>query len=337
MEKRLNIGNVILTVIAVVLIGVFGFIIYNDSKFQKNNTVGVQTDTEYEKLIAENMQRIQNLIDNNLNEIVVYGDEYLNDNAIASELENIIDQELFFKINDLTAKYPRVIGYHLSIPVSNFEVHGESLETIMARMGIVTTIVGKACVIPSDTNTETEIQLDKAGANTPLNFLKQTYVKLGKVTIGNIEGSISISENKPNSYMFKRTSYGDETKIKSGTKVYFESSEKYRNAVPIIFFGNNEFKDTQQYLNYIRAIIQHQNKNDKYIIICRTKANSELDTTMSNIYGYNYIRTDDDIDYKDLSEKIYSRMKFLKYTNRISNAVEKAESQLFEETSEAEE
>ena len=45
----------------------------------------------------------------------------------------------------------------------------------------------------------------------------------------------------------------------------------------------------------------------------------------------------DDIDYKDLSEKIYSRMKFLKYTNRISNAVEKAESQLFEETSEAEE
>ena len=337
MEKKLNIGNVILTIVAVVLIALFGFIIYNDNKFQSNSTIDVQTNNEYEQLITENMDKIQKVINNNLNEIVFYGDEYLNNNALASGLQNVFEKELFTKINGLTSKYPRVIGYHLSIPVSNFEVHGESLETIMARMGIVTTVIGKRCVIPADTDTSIEIQLNKAGANIPFNFVKQTYTKLGTVTIDNIPGKISISEDNPDSYIFTRSTPGNETKIKSGTKVYFESSQQYKNALPVIFFGNNDFTSNQQYMNYIRTIIQNQDKKDKYIIICRTKANSELDVAMSELYEYNYIRTDDDIDYNDLSEKIYSRMKFLKYTSRISNAVEKAEKQLFAENSESEE
>ena len=333
MEKKLNIGNVILTIVAVLLIGTFGFIIYNDSRFQSQIAVDVRTDPEYEQLIAENMEKIQKVINNNLNEIVFYGDEYLNDNDLATKLKNVFDKELFSSINGLTEKYPRVIGYKLSIPISNFEAHNESFETILARMGIVTTVVGKSCVIPADTDTALEIKLNKAGANTPMNFSKQSYIKLGTVTINDIQGSISISSDTPNLYRFKRTSPGVETKVKSGTKVHFKSEEMYKDALPIIFFGNNDFRNTQQYTNYVKAIIQRHNNKEKYIIICRTKANSELDTTMTEIYGNHYIRTDDDIDYQDLSEKIFSRMKLLKYTSRVANAVEKSKKILFEESS----
>ncbi len=337
MEKKLNIGNVVLTVVAVLLIGLFGFIIYNDNRLQSHSAVEVRTDPAYEQLITENMEKIQKVINNNLNSIVFYGDEYLGNNAIASGLQNIFDKELFSDINSLTEKYPRVIGYKLSIPVINFEVHDESIDTIMARLGIVTTVVGKSCVIPADTETGIEIELNKAGANTTMKFSGQTYIHLGTVTINDIEGSISSSEDNEDVYIFKRTSPGKETKIKSGTKVYFESFQQYKNALPIIFFGNNDFANTQQYMNYIRAIIQRQDNKEKYIIICRTKANSELDTAMTELYGNNYIRTDDEIDYKDMSEKIYSRMKLLKYTNRVANSVEGAKRRLFEESSEASE
>ena len=178
MEKKLNIGNIILTVVAVLLIGLFGFIIYNDNRLQSHSAVEVRTDPAYEQLITENMEKIQKVINNNLNSIVFYGDEYLGNNAIASELQNIFDKELFSDINSLTEKYPRVIGYKLSIPVINFEVHNESIDTIMARLGIVTSVVGKSCVIPADTETGIEIELNKAGANTPEVYPFQKTTKM---------------------------------------------------------------------------------------------------------------------------------------------------------------
>ena len=62
MEKKLNIGNVVLTVVAVLLIGLFGFIIYNDNRLQSHSAVEVRTDPAYEQLITENMEKIQKVI-----------------------------------------------------------------------------------------------------------------------------------------------------------------------------------------------------------------------------------------------------------------------------------
>ena len=97
----------------------------------------------------------------------------------------------------------------------------------------------------------------------------------------------------------------------------------------MIFFGNNNYTSVKQFVRYHNDIIKHQLSNDRYIIVCRTPANSELDIAMSENFGLNYIRTDDKIDYKDLSEKIYFRMKTLKYFEIISNSVKKAEKRIF--------
>ena len=334
MDRRFNIGGIILSVIAVLLVVFFVFILYNDNKLQNflsqqtsQNSNGSQTD--YEQVITKNVEEIQNAI-NSFGSITVFGDEYAGNGTLSDALSDEFDNELFGKINEQIKRYPAIIGQYLEMPVSNFEVHDESFNTIMTRIGVETVFVARDCVISANSEEGSDILLKTISGN-PLQLSIQSYTSLGTVTINGIEGKLSRSHSEEaGAYIFKRSSDGEEVEIVSGTQVKFSVSEEYKDSIPVIIFGNNNhYSNLKQFIKYCQKIIEHQSANDKYIIVCRTPANSDVDNTMTETFGHNYIRTGENIDYNDLAEKIFVRMKTLKYLDGISESVQKAENSIF--------
>ena len=334
MDRRFNIGGIILSVIAVLLVVFFVFILYNDNKLQNflsqqtsQNSNGSQTD--YEQVITENVEEIQNAV-NSFGSITVFGDEYAGNGTLSDALSDEFDNELFGKINEQIKRYPAIIGQYLEMPVSNFEVHDESFNTIMTRIGVETVFVARDCVISANSEEGSDILLKTISGN-PLQLSIQSYTSLGTVTINGIEGKLSRSHSEEaGAYIFKRSSDGEEVEIVSGTQVKFSVSEEYKDSIPVIIFGNNNhYSNLKQFIKYCQKIIEHQSANDKYIIVCRTPANSDVDNTMTETFGHNYIRTGENIDYNDLAEKIFVRMKTLKYLDGISESVQKAENSIF--------
>ena len=336
MERRLNLGHVIISIVAVLLVVVFLLMLSNDSKLQNFLNPDYHQDSEYnyeqEQIITQNITKVQASINKSFNSIVLYTDEYGGNGGLARNLHDIINNDLFGRLNNELQKYPRIIGQTLDMPVSNFEVHNESFETILARLGIETIFTAKRFIMPASTDEQAEIRL-KTVSNTPIIFSSQPYTSLGQVTINNIPGQLSRpiieeGDNDGDVFFFRRNESGEEMKILSGAKVTVEISEKYKSGLPVIFFGNNDYPNIQKYIRSVTSIVEAQDISNKYIIICRTPANSELDEKMEENFGINYIRideNDDAIDYKDLSEKIYYRMKTLKYLDIISGSVQKAE------------
>ena len=334
MDRRFNIGGIILSVIAVLLVVFFVFILYNDNKLQNflsqqtsQNSNGSQTD--YEQIITKNVEEIQNAI-NSFGSITVFGDEYAGNGTLSDALSDEFDNELFGKINEQIKRHPAIIGQYLEMPVSNFEVHDESFNTIMTRIGVETVFVARDCVINANSEEGSDILLKTISGN-PLQLSIQSYTSLGTVTINGIEGKLSRSHSEEaGAYIFKRSSDGEEVEIVSGTQVKFSVSEEYKDSIPVIIFGNNNhYSNLKQFIKYCQKIIEHQSANDKYIIVCRTPANSDVDNTMTETFGHNYIRTGENIDYNDLAEKIFVRMKTLKYLDGISESVQKAENSIF--------
>lgn len=334
MDRRFNIGGIILSVIAVLLVVFFVFILYNDNKLQNflsqqtsQNSNGSQTD--YEQVITKNVEEIQNAI-NSFGSITVFGDEYAGNGTLSDALSDEFDNELFGKINEQIKRHPAIIGQYLEMPVSNFEVHDESFNTIMTRIGVETVFVARDCVISANSEEGSDILLKTISGN-PLQLSIQSYTSLGTVTINGIEGKLSRSHSEEaGAYIFKRSSDGEEVEIVSGTQVKFSVSEEYKDSIPVIIFGNNNhYSNLKQFIKYCQKIIEHQSANDKYIIVCRTPANSDVDNTMTETFGHNYIRTGENIDYNDLAEKIFVRMKTLKYLDGISESVQKAENSIF--------
>lgn len=333
MERRFSLGRIIISVIAVLLVCVFVFMLLNDSKLQNFLNSDYQQNNEYnyeqEQTISTNINKVHSSLEKSISSIVLYSDEYGGNGVLADRLHYTLNKELFSSLNDQIQKYPRIIGQSLDIPVTNFEIHGESFETILARIGTETVFTAKAFTMPAESDEKADVYL-KTIAGSPVEFNTQTYVSLGNVSINGIEGQLSRShsENDDGAYIFKRNISGEEMKIRSGAKVEFDISEQYRNSFPVIFFGKNDYSNTERYIQKHLSVIRHQTSDDKYIIICRTPANSELDTAMTENFGLNYIRTNDKIEYTDLAEKIYFRMKTLKYLDIISGSVKKAEQKI---------
>ncbi len=334
MERRFSIGRIIISVIAVLLVIIFVFMLYSDNNLQSFISQTSQTafsnadQQQHEQLITNNTKKVQASI-KDFGSIVLYGDNYSGNGTLANEIYKRINNELFEKLNAEVKRYPRIIGQFLEIPVHNFEVHNESLDTIMTRIGTETVFVAKDFVIPSKSNEGVDIYLKTVSGN-PIDLSVQSYTSLGKVTIGGVVGKLSRSHSEESgAYIFKRVTNGDEINIMSGSIVSFATSEQYRECLPVIFFGNNNYSSVDRFIKYHSDIIKHQLNSDKYIIVCRTPANSELDIAMDKKFGPNYIRTDEEGNYTELSEKIYFRMKTLKYFETVSDSVLKAEKRIF--------
>lgn len=336
LERRFDLGRIIISAVALLLVALFLLMIFNDSKLQNFLHPDIRQESEYdheqEENITRNIAKVQSSIDKNLGSIVLYSDEYGHNGVLADKLHTIINNDLFSQLNIQLQNYPRILGQTLDIPVSNFEIHGESFETMLARIGVETIFTAQRFVMPASGDEQVDIRL-KTISDTPVVFSNQKYTSLGEVTVNHITGQLSRpiaeeEESDENVYIFRRSESGEEMKILSGAKVTFESSEKYRDSLPVIFFGKNDFSGARKYIDSLSAIIERHNDNDKYIVICRIPANTELDEQLEKTFGTNYIRIDDEIDYSDLAEKIYYRMKTLKYLDIIQSSVQKAEKRI---------
>ncbi len=340
MERRLSIGRIFLILLAVVLVGVFGFLLYNDGKLQNLQVMDFNNsqDENRQELNAHNQQIIQQAdtvqqsIDNTITGLVLYGNTSLGSGKLSYQLKNTLNTELFKKINDTIKQTPSIIGHQVTLPVADLGISSETTDTILARLGITPLVVAKDFTIPADT-APVEIGIKTIMGTFP-NFAAQADSNFSRISINGIEGRLKITQENNNEkiYFFVRKDAGEAVNIISGTRIIPEIAEIYQSYTPVIFF-EFEQDDAAKYISTVKAVLKHHEKhNEQFIVIYRTKANSEMDVALSEAFGYNYIRTDEEeIDYADLAEKIYFRIKTLKYLDEIINTVQKAENVIFSE------
>ncbi len=334
MEKKISIRQIVLIIIAVVLVGVFALMMYIDGKhqtvqintFHENETVRRKEESEYDALLLDSLQNINAAMDSSLKEIVFYGDEYLCEGVLAEEFQKVFDKEVFQDVNAIFGKSSQMVGKLPSVTTRNVEIHQEPMEEILMRIGATVLMTKEAFTIPADTS-ETEVVLADQYNHIPV-FTRQPYIRFGTVTINGIDGKLKLSDEE-GKYLFERLEAGEETYVEAGIKVYAELSESYRDGTPVLFFGSTRDEGVSQFIRHHKQILKHQNlRDDRYIIVCRTQSNSKLDQEMTKAFGYHYIRVDDDIDYPDLAERIYFRMKTLEFLDPVMQAVAQAEEEL---------
>ena len=160
-------------------------------------------------------------------------------------------------------------------------------------------------------------------------FARQNFDQFGKVTISGIEGKLDTTEEWYDSihprYAFIRDQEGDPQFVEAGTEVELETASKFLGDISIFFFENNTGQSVDSFVNDLKKLVaryassntlkkdeededqednyDHQSDNDRdatnetaydlpYIVICRTKEDSDLDIALKNEFGDNYIRND---------------------------------------------
>lgn len=153
--------------------------------------------------------------------------------------------------------------------------------------------------------------------------------KFGKVTISGIKGKLDTTEEWYDSihlrYAFIRDHEGDPQFVEAGTEVEVETATRFLGYIPIFFFENNSGQSVDSFVNDLKKLVAryassstleeneedenqednnfHQSDNEQdavnettydlpYIVICRTKENSNLDIALKNEFSDNYIRND---------------------------------------------
>lgn len=204
----------------------------------------------------------------------------------------------------LNSKYTYLMDsddYAVEIPVINMGVGGENTITIIGRNGTIPYIVSESLTIPADT-TPVQIRFtSKDGEHVAP--LRQGQAGVNNVTIGGIEGKLSISQesytSKDYSYYFTRSAAGEAKTVPVGTEIITAASSQYLDYITVIFMGQNGgYTDFEDLIRQQRAIIEHQTANkDRYIIVGLHTGTAEsrnaLETAMKNEYGAHYINLRD--------------------------------------------
>ena len=213
-------------------------------------------------------------------------------------LEHISDQYSLKSHPDSKYTYlmdPR--DYTVEIPVINMGVGGENTMTITGRNGAIPYIVSESLTIPADT-TPVQIHFTSKGGEY-VAPLRQGQAGVNNVTIGGIEGKLSISQesntSKDYSYYFTRSSAGEAKTVPAGTEIITAASSQYLDYITVIFMGQNGgYKDFDDLIRQQRAIIDHQTaNNDRFIIVGLHTGTEEsrqaLEAAMEAEYGEKYI------------------------------------------------
>lgn len=200
----------------------------------------------------------------------------------------------------LNSKYTYLINsddYTVEIPVINMGVGGENTITITGRNGAIPYIVSESLTIPANT-TPVEIHFTSKGGEH-VAPLRQGQAGVNTVTIGGIEGTLSISQesytSKDYSYNFIRSVAGESQAVPAGTEIITAASAQYLDYITVIFMGQNGgYKDFDDLIRQQRAIIDHQTaNNDRFIIVglhTGTKESRQaLEAAMEAEYGEKYI------------------------------------------------
>ncbi len=337
----------ILGIIALILVvGGFGaFYMWDKSEQEKQNTAFQQQDKEdnqkqyaRSKAITRYMEDVQKTVQSEMSGFVILGDDYIaarNNLSFQSCLSMTIDNKLFYDLNLEMETTAALDSIELEIPVENHAVIDESFLTILTRIGVKPLYLADDITIPALRDT-VEITF-KTENDIPVEFSSQVEEKLGRTIIGKVAGAMYFSQ-KENKYIynFMRSKEGSsDISVKAGTSVTVESSEFSKDLIPIVFFGNNDYKNTDQYVKTLKKVIDRQSgSKGRFIIIGRAKAGSDLDKAMSSQFGDNYIRVEADekldIDNQQLADTVFDKMESLGYFSEIEEKADLTKKQIAE-------
>lgn len=183
------------------------------------------------------------------------------------------------------------------IPVVNMGVGGESSITIAGRNGAIPYVLSRDLTIPADCTPVAVQYISKEGQNVAP--LRQGKAGVNPVTIGGIEGTLSITQethiSKEFSYHFTRSAAGEAITVPSGTEIVTAASHQNLDYLPVVYIGQNGgFAGFGDLIHQQRSIIDHQNANrDRFIVVGLHKGTAEscadLEKAMRDEYGDRYI------------------------------------------------
>lgn len=194
--------------------------------------------------------------------------------------------------------------YKISIPVVNMGAGQEDSATILGRSGVVPYVVGRAFVIPAETEAVTiQIRSQSGKRVTPLTA---GNVGINPVSIAGIQGTLTLDTGNQGSgiytYRFTRLEAGAETPVEKGEVITTAGQEQYRDYIHIIWLGTyGEFNTAEQLVKEAQALLQRQNINtERYLVIgpCATwgswqNANAAtldaIDSAMLQAFGNRYV------------------------------------------------
>lgn len=194
--------------------------------------------------------------------------------------------------------------YKISIPVVNMGAGQEDSATILGRSGVVPYVVGRAFVIPAETEAVTiQIRSQSGKRVTPLTA---GNVGINPVSIAGIQGTLTLDTGNQGSgiytYRFTRLEAGAETPVEKGEVITTAGQEQYREYIHIIWLGTyGEFNTAEQLVKEAQALLQRQNINtERYLVIgpCATwgswqNANAStldaIDSAMLQAFGNRYV------------------------------------------------
>ena len=187
------------------------------------------------------------------------------------------------------------LPYH--VPVMNMGVGGETSITILGRNGAIPYVLSEPVTIPADCTTVDVCYTSKEGQKVAP--LRQGKAGVNPVTIGGIEGTLSITQethvSKEFSYQFTRTTPGESKTVPAGTVIVTDASDKYLDYLPVIYIGQNGgYADFADLIHQQRAILEHQIANqDRFLIVGMHTGNAEsraaLEQAMVEEYGEKYL------------------------------------------------
>ncbi len=190
--------------------------------------------------------------------------------------------------------YPEILSQLAHLTVHNMGVKLEDSATIATRQG-GRYIVLNDITIPSTTN---PIQIGTSNnlinnAFESVSLLKNGDVGINPVSIAGIEGTLSITEDRPAIYYFTRHFEGDEFSIQEPTPLLTAASQEHNKDITIIFIGQNGGYETiDQLIDQQMSMIEHLG-HDKYLILGLTtgtgNSRAELEQRLSELYGEKFI------------------------------------------------
>ncbi len=325
--------------IAAVLAGI-GVIVWMDQRDQQQTAQTYQQNQanqrKEKKEFAEKADRQSTALQETVNaecpSIACWGDAYMagtKGNSIPTELEKLINSTLFSRLNmEFNSVTVQTVG-EVAIPVYPLGMKEETFDAIMVRTGAEAMYLAEPLKIPASTGTVAISFQTKKGA--ALTFLPQTESTFGKTTIDGIEGGIYFN-SKTNAAKFARNEDGTAKTVKAGTQIHTEGQEAYRDSIAVLCFGENAAQKPADYVKRQKAVIDRQKAHkDKYIVMGRTAAGSDLDKQLQKTFGDRYIRLDK-ADQPDNAEEVaktlYQKMDSLGYFTAVKEKVAEAEKEL---------
>lgn len=191
----------------------------------------------------------------------------------------------------------------MELSVKNLGVVAEDTKTILARAGAYKVVLKEGITIPAGKK-PVEVKME-AENGEKINLVRTGNKGFRFVTIGEVEGSISVDQPTLTSdnyksdnfkHYFTRNDAGSIVKIPKGTQIVNSGSYQFEDYIPILFIGENGGwdDDPQTLISQQEEMLKTFDKNaDNFIIIGlvsgSSKSRKDLDSALKDKWDKHFL------------------------------------------------